>query len=147
MNDHDSWFPDALSLLPLPRVEAAADEVVLSAAGALDGDSADELARRVQAEADGGARWLVLEMSGVRFVDSYGLAALLRVRHTLVNAGGGLVLAAPAPSVTRMLEITRMQHVFPVAPALPAAVDHLRRSRGAGLPAGPCADRHPDGGC
>lgn len=53
---------------------------------------------------------LVLDLSGVTFLASAGLACLIRTNTVHPD----LVLRSPTPAVTRLLEITGMRHLFQV---------------------------------
>lgn len=57
---------------------------------------------------------LVLDLAGLEFIASVGLATLVRVLKRARARGGDLYLAAPAPEVGRILRITRLDGVFSV---------------------------------
>ncbi len=57
-------------------------------------------------------RSVVLELSGVTFIDSGGLGLLVRLSAVARAAGGDLKLAAPSPQLVRLLEITCLTKVF-----------------------------------
>lgn len=56
-----------------------------------------------------------LDMSGVTFLDSSGLATLLRLRKELHGRGGTLRIVAPSGIVRRILEITSVLDLFGIA--------------------------------
>ena len=56
----------------------------------------------------------MLDLEGLEFIDSSGLAALVRARHHARRAGCDLLLAAPQQQVLRMLAVTRLIDVFAV---------------------------------
>ena len=60
---------------------------------------------------DGGAR-LVLDLSGVTFVDSMALSVLVSALKLARKEGGDLVLLRPAPPVRSLLEVTRLDCIF-----------------------------------
>jgi anti-sigma B factor antagonist len=49
---------------------------------------------------------LVLDLSGVEFVDSSGLRVLIELHQNRARAGGTLVLRTPSPAVRRLLEVS-----------------------------------------
>jgi anti-sigma B factor antagonist len=49
---------------------------------------------------------LVLDLSGVEFVDSSGLRVLIELHQNRSRAGDTLVLRTPSPAVRRLLEIS-----------------------------------------
>lgn len=74
--------------------------------GEVDPHTTEQLDEAVDAAlADAGGD-LVLELSGVTFIDSAGLRSLIRAQRQVDEAGGSLVLRAPRPSTRRVLEIT-----------------------------------------
>ena len=89
------------------EVSTKADEAVVLLAGELDPHSADSLAEALhELVADDSIRRVVLDLSGVAFIDSSGLRVLLSA-HEELNAGdANLVLRSPSDAVRRLLEIT-----------------------------------------
>ena len=57
---------------------------------------------------------VILDLEGLAFIDSSGLAALVHARQHARRAGFDLLLAAPQQQVLRMLAITRLADVFAV---------------------------------
>jgi anti-sigma B factor antagonist len=72
---------------------------------------------------------IIVDLAGLEFMDSSGVAALARGRRQAWQAGGDLVLAAPQREVMLVLAITRLIDAFAVyATAEEAAgmAGHLR---------------------
>ena len=57
---------------------------------------------------------IIVDLAGLEFIDSSGVAALARGRRQARQAGGDLVLAAPQPKVMRVLAVTRLIDAFSV---------------------------------
>jgi anti-sigma B factor antagonist len=74
---------------------------------------------------------IVVDLAGLEFIDSSGVAALARGRKHARHAGGDLLLAAPRQQVLRVLTLTRLIDVFPVH----SSVDGAASSAGPGRPA------------
>jgi anti-sigma B factor antagonist len=74
-------------------------------AGSLDLDGAAELKRVLTDFREGGANRFVLDLSRVRFIDSTGLGVLIGLNRQL-RGRGALVITAPSPAVTRLLQVT-----------------------------------------
>lgn len=55
---------------------------------------------------------VIVDLSGVAYMDSTGFGVLLRACRELRYAGGQLVLRRPSPHVRRMLEVTDMLRFF-----------------------------------
>ena len=95
-------------------VLARGDETVLRLAGDIDINSAPEItAQLTRLQADG-RRAIVVDLSGVNFLDSSGLGALVTAHRAQVEAGGTLKLAAPRAHVSKVFRITRLSEVIPV---------------------------------
>lgn len=60
------------------------------------------------------ARELIVDLAGLEFIDSSGLAALVLARKRARQAGGDLLLAAPQAQVLRVLAAARLAGVFDV---------------------------------
>ena len=57
---------------------------------------------------------MILELSGLAFMDSTGMQVLLSVRTVLNVRGGTMALVAPQPVVARILELTGADQYIPV---------------------------------
>ena len=64
----------------------------------------------------------VLDLSELTFLSSAGIGALLQLHKRLKDAGSELRLAAPQQSVASMLELTRLDKIFPVFPSVDNAL-------------------------
>lgn len=104
-----------------PRTQLLVEELarepdggtVLSIRGELDISTADQLRRAAGPYLDAGGR-LVLDLSGVTFCDSTGLAVLVGFHKRLAASGGGLELSSPVPRVRHLLAITGLNRVFTI---------------------------------
>jgi anti-anti-sigma factor len=70
---------------------------------------------------------VIVDLAGLKFIDSSGEAALARGRKQPRHAGGDLLLAAPRYQVLRVLTLTRLIDVLPVH----ASVEEAARSAAA----------------
>ena len=86
---------------------------VVALRGELDVAYADAVAARLT-EAAARDRVLIVDLAGLDFIDSTGIAALARARAHARQAGGDLLLAAPQRRVQRILEITWLTDGFGV---------------------------------
>jgi anti-sigma B factor antagonist len=68
-------------------------------------------------------REIIIDLAGLEFIDSSGLAALAHVRKQARRAGGDVLLAAPQHQVLRILALTRMLDDFSVH----ASIDEAAR--------------------
>ncbi|MBA2320181.1 MAG: STAS domain-containing protein [Deltaproteobacteria bacterium] len=68
-----------------------------------------------------GARRAVLDLSGVPFLDSTALGALVGLRKRL-GAEGGIAIAGAQPAVRNLFRLTRLDTVFPLFATVADAV-------------------------
>jgi anti-sigma B factor antagonist len=87
-------------------------QVVVALRGELDVTEAAQVAAALAMVADG--RTIIVDLEGLEYIDSSGLAALARARLHARRSGSDLLLAAPQQQVLRMLAITRLIDVFAV---------------------------------
>src|SRR5918998_6176189 len=79
---------------------------VVELAGELDVDSVDELEAALAAASAGERPRVCLDMSRLAFIDSTGLAAVIRAHLAVVEAGGAFALVAGPGAGGRPLEAT-----------------------------------------
>ncbi|MFN8123781.1 MAG: STAS domain-containing protein [Thermoleophilia bacterium] len=93
--------------------ERRPNATVLRLTGELDLATAPDVLAAVEAATGDGTSRLVLDMSGVSFIDSTGVRTLLEANRV---AGNDLSLLAPSPAVTRVLELTELRgHLHEIA--------------------------------
>ena len=95
---------------------------VLSLVGDLDLASAPRFVTQAADALRSGARRLFVELEGVSFVDSAGLAALLNVLRRATAQRAAMVLVGTRPQVRSMLEHTRLDREFCFAETVAEAV-------------------------
>lgn len=83
----------------------------LRLAGELDLGTAPQLKQAVDAYARTG-QTIVIDLREVGFVDSMGLAALVRVRHRALSRGAALQLVAPPESAWTAFTLSGLDRVF-----------------------------------
>jgi anti-anti-sigma factor len=64
---------------------------------------------------------LRIDLREVPFMDSTGLEVLLATRRRAQLEGGSLTLVGPTPAVRRVIEVTGLDKLFPIAPDEPGA--------------------------
>jgi anti-sigma B factor antagonist len=85
---------------------------VLALYGDVDQFVAGELRDRLSAAIDEGGPAMVLDLTGVAFVDSMGLGILLGALKRIGLKGGELRLVIPKNDVRRVFELTQLDRVF-----------------------------------
>lgn len=99
-------------------IEARAmdDRTVLTVRGELDLYTAPALRDRVLAAAAEGHRRLVIDLSGVPFMDSSGLGVIVACLKRLRESGGDLALVtAPGSPPSKLLSLTGLDRAIPTS--------------------------------
>ena len=109
------------SLVVIHAHTDAAD--VLSLVGDLDLASAPRFVSQAADAIRGGARRLLVELDGVSFVDSAGLAALLNVLRRATAHRTPMVLVGARPQIRNVLAQTRIEREFAFADTIADAQD------------------------
>jgi anti-anti-sigma factor len=104
------------------RVDSAA---VLTVTGRIDMTTSDAFTERVLAMVAGGLP-LVIDFSGVNYISSAGLRALMLASKQARSAGTGLAIAALQPVVLEIFQISRFDKLVPCLPTVDAALAAVR---------------------
>ena len=94
------------------RERAAGRVTILDLEGRLTLETFGVLKDTVRGLVDTGCRRLVLHLAGVSYVDSIGVAELVRTHAILSNRGGRLKLLGIPKPVDELLTLTRLNTVF-----------------------------------
>src|SRR5215467_4266748 len=70
---------------------------------------------------------LVLNLSGVRYVDSSGLGQLITIWTSIGIRGGQLILLRPSPQVHAQLQMTKLDTVFTICQDEEEAVSRIQK--------------------
>jgi len=92
---------------------------LVTVTGEIDYSAADEIERRIVGEDGGGA--VIVDLTGVTFIDSTCLRALVSARDSLEKAGRTLVLV-PGSTVERLLTLTGLDGDFTIASSVDDAI-------------------------
>jgi anti-sigma B factor antagonist len=82
--------------------------------GEADVTNCNALREVLEAEVAKQPRTLILDLSGLRFMDSSALHVILRVNRAMDRQGGVLALACPRDPVAKMLRLTAADQLLPV---------------------------------
>ena len=102
-----------MTSLKISTSTSATDVPVIAASGELDVASGDELVAAFESVV-GTADTIALDLSGITFMDSTGLGALIKMRNHMVDAAGTLVLQDVSTAVYRVLVLVGMDDLFGV---------------------------------
>jgi len=95
-------------------VTAGPAHTLVAVTGECDLHTGRQLRDVLTSEVSRGAGRLILDISGLSFMDSTGMQVLLSARNVLSVRGGTLALVSPQPVVARILELTGADQVIPV---------------------------------
>src|SRR5919206_678394 len=102
---------------------------VIALTGELDLYSAERVEHRLADAIEGGAQAVIVDLMGVSFMDSAGLAVLTSAAKALRLAGGKFVVAADDRRILRVFEITGLERSMQIEQSLIEAVDYVVGSR------------------
>jgi len=111
------------------RQEAEGWLTVVAVTGELDAYTAPELRTALQEAMDGGAQFLVADLTAVEYIDSVGLGILVAAAKRAAAAGGALSVASDASSVTKVFQISGTHELLGLQPTLPESREFLASRR------------------
>ena len=95
--------------------------LILTADGGLNADVADDFVRQLEALIESGVTQMIIDLSRLTYISSYGIGMLVRLPHRLKKNGGNVKLAAPQSAILKVLNVVRLGAVFEIYPDLNAA--------------------------
>jgi anti-anti-sigma factor len=105
------------------RLEAVDRTSVCRVQGDADAASASQLREVFSELADGGQ--VIVDFSGVSFIDSAGLGCLIAGARRIHDAGGQVVLCSARRAVERLLHTVGMDRVLPIVETMHVAMSLL----------------------
>jgi len=103
--------------------KTVAGRAVLAVAGEIDVYSAPTLRDRLTDLIESGERTVIVDLSGVGFLDSTGLGALVAGLKQANALGGELPLVCAQDRILRLFRITGLDSVFTIHASVDAAVE------------------------
>jgi len=94
--------------------------------GELDMGTAPDLERELEPALTDHDTSVMLDLSECEFIDSTGIALVVRLWQQLEQGAGRLVLCSPNLQVRRLLQITGVESSIPMHEQREAALDELR---------------------
>ena len=113
--------------------------------GTLDRNSVPAFHQILEAEVHRAERGLIVVLADITFMDSSGLAVLIEGLKWSRRRALPYVLTHVTPAVQRVLELARLEHLFPIAPSVEEAERQCQQPVPAAPPA-PAAPRAAGGG-
>jgi anti-sigma B factor antagonist len=103
-------------------VEEREQAVVVRLAGSCTMDVSGQLARCLRSVAAQGVRLLILELSGLDFIESAGLGGIIAGHLRVRRSNGEVRLVAPQPPIRELLELTRLTQLFQIFESVEDAI-------------------------
>jgi anti-sigma B factor antagonist len=101
------------------------DSYVIAVAGELDMYTVTPLREQLEEVLDGGGLNVLVDLTGVSFLESTTVGVLLDAARRLRSTSGHLVLVADDPRVLRVFGIAGLERVLRVKSSLPEGVQEL----------------------
>lgn len=101
------------------------DVGLVSVSGELDLFTRDEFERALAGAQTGDRSSLIVDCSGVSFIDSSAIGVLTERALRLKSHGGALYVVSQDPRTIRVFEITGVDRIFQRVPTLHAALEEL----------------------
>jgi anti-anti-sigma factor len=105
---------DLLTVTVTARESAVQPYTLVAITGEADVTNREDLRRVLDEEVALQPSTLILDLSGLRFMDSSALHVILQVNRTLDRLGGMMALVAPQDAVAKMLRLTTADRLIPV---------------------------------
>ncbi|MEI9998084.1 MAG: STAS domain-containing protein [Verrucomicrobiota bacterium] len=107
--------------------ERTQDDVpVVTINGDVDLETSPQLRDFLKPKAASKTPALLLDFSGVHYIDSSGLATLIEYFQSVQAFKGKLALASLSPRVKNVFEIVRLEQIFSIYPDIPTALAALK---------------------
>lgn len=113
--------PDPTDLIDVTALDTG-DATVVTVSGDVDMQTAPVLAKALLDVVSRQPALVVVDLSGVEFLASRGLAVLVEAQEAAEGAGGRLCLAGGGHAVQRPLEATALDEIFDHYPTAEAAL-------------------------
>jgi anti-sigma B factor antagonist len=118
-----------------PRFRLKAHDVdertsLIEVDGEIHVTTAPDFSALLNASIEEGRTALVLDLTGVLFIDSTGLSVLLNALRRVTRKGGHMALVCTNPTVLRLFEITRLDSTFDIHPDVESALRQVQAAGG-----------------
>jgi anti-sigma B factor antagonist len=119
------WYNKGVDLLTVTvtaRESTGQPYTLVAIAGEADVTNREELRGVLDGEVALAPGTLILDLSGLRFMDSSALHVILQANRALDRNGGMMALVAPQDAVAKMLRLTTADRLVPVFRTVAEAV-------------------------
>lgn len=106
--------------------EKVDDVIVLGIGGKINTEASEDLLKKTTDLIDNGARHLLLDLSGVDYINSSGLRVLLTVAKKMTDLNGKIVLANVAELIHQVLHVSGCTSHIGIYPSREQALKALK---------------------
>ena len=99
---------------------------VITVTGEIHVTTAPDFSSRLGEAIASEAPSVVIDLSGVEFIDSTGLSVLLNGLRRVTRSHGRMALVVSNPTVLRLFEVTRLDSTFDIQPTPEAALARVQ---------------------
>ena len=100
--------------------------VIYDLRGYIDAHTVIEFEKAIHGAIDSGLKCIILDISGLSYISSAGIGAMMGLTRKLSQGGGDLVLLNPSPKVFAILEGLGFTRIFKIATDEVAAVEMIK---------------------
>ncbi|MFL5895123.1 MAG: anti-sigma factor antagonist [Thermoleophilaceae bacterium] len=111
--------------------EIDAETHVVEASGQLDLYTAPDFKERLVYAAERGKKHLVVDLSGLTFMDSTGLGVLVGAWKRVRPFGGSVTVVAVDERIVKLFELSGLAATFPIEPTLDSALAVVAQQKAA----------------
>jgi anti-anti-sigma factor len=101
---------------------------LLSILGNVEEGSVTPLGEEFEKLCEGPAVKLILDVKGVKGIDSSGVGELIKARNDIIQRGGKVVLMGVNSRIERLIDISGLHNYFPIAVSVEDAIQLLSQS-------------------
>src|SRR4051812_21824826 len=90
--------------------------LILSADGGLNADTARDFVSQLEALIDAGVTRMIIDLTNMSYISSYGIGVLVRLHSKLAKRGGHVKFASPQSPILKALNVVRLGKMFEMYP-------------------------------
>ncbi len=94
--------------------ESEGDILIVAADGGLNSQTSEQFVTQIEALIDGGLRRIVVDCEHLTYINSYGLAVLVRLHKQMARHGGDVKVANVHHALMPLLRVTRLADLFDI---------------------------------
>jgi anti-anti-sigma factor len=108
--------------LDLTVMNISSNIQLLSILGTVEEGSVTPLGEEFERLCEGPAVKLILDVKGVRGIDSSGIGELIKARNDIIQRGGQIVLMGVNSRIERLIDLSGLHNYFPIALSVDDAI-------------------------